>query len=279
MMARPPPFPIRLSPEPGAGRPEPAAAGAGGAGGAAHGARARAGGDGSGPRPLPARAAILPPPLEGGSGPGRPAAGHPGSRAAGRRAWAGGMAAGRVAGGQPGPGRTSGHVGERNANGCRRAGGGRGGDSWEGPVGMQRPAGASWQPFIHPSAPPSPSRLVEFSLSAVPGAPPAPSLSRAPCVPAARRSCTAPGAAGAQLGVRDAPRASSPPCLFQVGSQTFSLASRPGPQWLSPPLWQGCRRALSLESICVEHTALIFLFFFIGPFERGDQHCRVCFVL
>nr|XP_023408605.1 hepatoma-derived growth factor-related protein 3 [Loxodonta africana] len=46
----------------------------------------------------------------------------------------------------------------------------RGGKSRTGVVVIPRPAGASWQSFIHLSGHPSPSRLVEFSVSAIPGA-------------------------------------------------------------------------------------------------------------
>nr|XP_060473519.1 hepatoma-derived growth factor-related protein 3 isoform X3 [Panthera onca] len=149
MMARPPPPPSRPHPpRPGARRPAPRAGRGRGRRRGRRCARRTCPGRRRGFRAAPA-------PREGGHPsahfrrrlrPGQARRGGLGARAAGRRAWAAGIAAGRVAGGKPGPGRTSGHVGERNANGWRRAGGGRAaGDPGKGPWpsrGQREPLGS-----------------------------------------------------------------------------------------------------------------------------------------
>lgn len=64
----------------------------------------------------------------------------------------------------------------------------RGGKSWKGVVVIQSQQEPSWPSFIHLPVHPSPSRLVEFSLSAIPGAPPALSLSWGTYIPGAHGS-------------------------------------------------------------------------------------------
>ena len=120
--------------------------------------------------------------------------------------------------------------------------------------GHSEPAAASWQSFIHLSGHPSPSRLVEFSLSAILGAPPALSLSWGTSIPGTPASFK-PTPNSWELAAWHwlvGPGSSS--CLFTsifVLGQIPDLILGPPPQStiaLSSHK-HGCRCALSLESI------------------------------